>query len=74
MKTGIILLILMVSPLWSVAQQAPATAEESATPQQSPQSTETKPAPEQGKTRPTEQFIPSETISEDLSVPFPVDI
>ncbi len=74
MKTGIILLILMVSPLWSVAQQAPATGAESATPPQPPQSTETKPAADTGKTRPTEQFTPSETISEDLSVPFPVDI
>jgi hypothetical protein len=73
MKPGLILLLLLLSPLDVGAQQPPATpAKPEPTAQQQPAATEN-PATE--KSAPSsEPFVPSETISEDLSVPFPVDI
>ncbi len=73
MKSGLILLLLILSPLNLSAQQPPVTPANPESPaQQQPAATEI-PAAEKS-TPSAEQFVPSETISEDLSVPFPVDI
>ena len=67
------MLMLLLSPLSVSAQQPPATPAKPEPPaKQQPAATE-KPAADKS-TPPAEQFVPSETISEDLSVPFPVDI
>ena len=72
MKIKFIMLMLLLSlpTVNSLAQedtssetQTPPPAQETALPQTAP-----------SQVQPDEQFEPSETISEDLSVPFPVDI
>jgi hypothetical protein len=66
--TGIILFLLF--PPGGLAQQETVVEEPALpTPQETPVPT---PAPAQ--LRSNEPFVPTETISEDLSVPFPVDI
>ena len=66
--TGMLMLLLTALP--GVAQQPTATDEP---PAPTAQETVTPPSPP-AQQRPDEQFVPTESISEDLSVPFPVDI
>jgi hypothetical protein len=63
-------LLLMLSPLAGVAQQETAVEKPALPPQQET----TTPPPAPAQPRSNEPFVPTETISEDLSVPFPVDI
>jgi len=75
--------LLALAPAWALCQEADPDEAPSATApggQQEPAPADTPPAPaaRQGETRASppsdDPFRPSETISEDLSVPFPVDI
>ena len=64
------MLMLLLTALPGVAQQPTVTDEP---PAPTAQETVTPPSPPVQQ-RPNEQFVPTESISEDLSVPFPVDI
>jgi hypothetical protein len=67
----VLIVLLFASPLSSFSQDKPEADQK-----QSPQGKEnTAPKTEQNPPSPPNQmFVPSETISEDLSVPYPVDI
>lgn len=66
----IIILMLLLATVNGPAQDNTATDEQPVPPRQETSTPKT--SPEQ--VQPNEEFVPSETISEDLSVPFPVDI
>lgn len=61
-------------PLYGQAQQPPPAKPDHPAAQQDKSLPAPPPSSQQPPSRPDEQFVPSETISEDLSVPFPVDI
>ena len=70
-KIIVLLVVSLLSTFNGRAQEDDTAPDEKPVPsQQETAGPET--TPEQ--VRPNEQFVPSETISEDLSVPFPVDI
>ena len=70
-----LLAVLLLSPFAAGAQQTDQPAQITPPPAEAGARTPAPtPTPAPPPARPDESFVPSETISEDLSVPFPVDI
>lgn len=72
---GLAIILYALLPLGVVSQEPEEPPPPAATDQEERTAMETAPSPASGNgDKVDEPFLPSESISEDLSVPFPVDI